>query len=229
MRSKNEQVTRMKRSLFFIAFTAAMCGGDPVAAQSTAPAGPTTQAVGAPAIASPNSAGIGAATAPPVPPADYVIGPDDVLSIVFWRENDLSAEVVVRPDGRISIPVINEVVAMGLTPEQLRQTLVSAAERYVEDPNVSVVVKEIKSRRVFIMGQIGKAGPYLLMGPTTVMQLIALAGGLQEFAKEKEIVILRKQPGAVETSIRFNYRDVVNRKNLRQNIELQPGDTVIVP
>ena len=141
----------------------------------------------------------------------------------------MSTDVVVRPDGRISIPVINEVVAMGLTPEQLRQTLMSAAERYVEDPNVSVVVKEIKSRRVFIMGQIGKPGPYLLMGPTTVMQLIALAGGLQEFAKEKEIVILRKQPGTVETSVLFNYRDVVNRKNLRQNIELQPGDTVIVP
>lgn len=214
----------MKRSLVLIAFTATVFGAAPVVAQSTTPAAPTT-----PAIAPPNSTGVGAAKPPAVPPADYVIGPDDVLSIVFWRENDMSADVVVRPDGRISIPVINEVVAMGLTPEQLRQTLVSAAERYVEDPTVSVVVKEIKSRRVFIMGQIGKPGPYPLMGPTTVMQLIALAGGLQEFAKEKEIVILRKQTDPVETSIRFNYREVVNRKNLRQNIELQPGDTVIVP
>jgi polysaccharide biosynthesis/export protein len=228
MRSKNDVVTRMKRLLVFIALTATVCVADPVAAQSTTPAGTTTPPGSAPAIAPPNSTGVGTKT-PQALPADYVIGPDDVLSIVFWRENDMSADVVVRPDGRISIPVINEVVAMGLTPEQLRQALVSAAERYVEDPNVSVVVKEIKSRRVFVMGQIGKPGPYPLMGPTTVMQLIALAGGLQEFAKEKEIVILRKQPGAVETSIRFNYREVVNRKNLRQNIELQPGDTVIVP
>jgi polysaccharide export outer membrane protein len=163
------------------------------------------------------------------PPADYVIGPDDVLSIVFWRENDLSADVVVRPDGRISIPVINDVVAMGLTPEQLRLAITAAADRYIEEPNVSVVVKEIKSRRVFIMGQVSKAGPYALMVPTTVMQLIALAGGLNEFAKQDEITILRQEPGGNQTSLRFNYRDVMKRKNLRQNILLMPGDTVIVP
>lgn len=171
----------------------------------------------------------GAVTAAPVPPPDYVIGADDVLSIVFWRESDMSADVVVRPDGRISIPVVNDVVAMGLTPEQLRQRLTTEASRYVEDPNVSVVVKEIKSRRVFIMGQVAKAGPYPLMAPLTVMQLIALAGGLEEFAKQEDIVILRQEPGGTPSSIRFNYRDVMKRKNLRQNIELKPGDTVIVP
>jgi polysaccharide export outer membrane protein len=163
------------------------------------------------------------------PPGDYVIGPDDVLSIVFWRENDLSADVVVRPDGRISLPVLNDVVALGLTPEQLRQRLTEAANRFVEDPNVSVVVKEIKSRRVFIMGQIAKAGPYSLMAPMTVIQLIALAGGLSEFAKQDEIVILRQDASGDQSTLRFNYRDVMKRKNLRQNIQLQPGDTVIVP
>ncbi len=220
---------RTKR-LFVLVVIAVVVGlGGALAAQSAAPpiskvSAPT---VGATGVASPTKSG--GPTAAPAPPPDYVIGPDDVLSIVFWRENELSAEVVVRPDGRISIPVINEVVAMGLTPEQLRQTLTSAANRYVEDPTVSVVVKEIKSRRVFIMGQVGKAGPYPLMAPMTVMQLIALAGGLQEFAKEKDIVILRQEPGGRQFSIRFNYRDVMNRKNLQQNIDLKPGDTVIVP
>ena len=165
----------------------------------------------------------------PTPPPDYVIGADDVLSIVFWREEDLSGDVVVRPDGRISMPVLNEVVAMGLTPEQLRQSLMKTASRYMEDPNITVVVKEIKSRRVFIMGQVAKAGPYPLVAPMTVVQLIALAGGLQEFAKDKDIVILRQEAGGGQSSIRFNYRDVMNRKNLRQNIELKPGDTIIVP
>jgi polysaccharide export outer membrane protein len=118
---------------------------------------------------------------------------------------------------------------LGLTPEQLRQRLTEVADRYVEDPNVSVVVKEIKSRRVFIMGQIAKAGPYSLMAPMTVMQLIALAGGLSEFAKEDEIVILRHDASGNQSTLQFNYRDVMKRKNLRQNIQLQPGDTVIVP
>jgi polysaccharide biosynthesis/export protein len=184
----------------------------------------------APQAVSPSVAGATTTvTATSPPPADYVIGPDDVLSIVFWRENDLSAEVVVRPDGKISLPVINDVVAMGLTPEQLRKALTEAAIRYVEDPNVSVVVKEIKSRRVFIMGQVSKAGPYSLMAPTTVMQLIALAGGLSEFAKQDEIVILRQEPDGTQASLQFNYRDVMKRKNLQQNIQLKPGDTVIVP
>lgn len=216
--------------LFVVVATALSLGGQLVA-QSMAPAGPKVSAPTSSAtpIAPATSAAGGGVSAPLAPPPDYVIGPDDVLSIVFWRENDLSAEVVVRPDGRVSIPVINEVVAMGLTPEQLRLKVTSAANRYMEDPSVSVVVKEIKSRRVFIMGQVAKPGPVPLMAPMTVMQLIAIAGGLQEFAKEKDIVILRQEPGGRQSSIRFNYRDIVNRKNLRQNIELKPGDTVVVP
>ena len=95
-----------------------------------------------------------------VVPADYVIGPEDILTVVFWREKDLSSEVVVRPDGRISLPVLQDVDAAGLTPEQLRDSLTKTAERFVEDPNVTVVVKEINSRRVFITGQVAKPGPY---------------------------------------------------------------------
>lgn len=161
-------------------------------------------------------------------PADYVIGPEDVLAVVFWRDKDMTTDVAVRPDGKISLPVINEVQASGLTPEQLRVKLTEAATKYFEEPTVSVVVKAINSRKVFITGMVAKPGPYPLAAPTTVMQLIAMAGGLQEYANAKNITILRMENGR-QTSRRFNYKDVSNRKNLNQNIELKPGDTIIVP
>jgi polysaccharide export outer membrane protein len=161
-------------------------------------------------------------------PTGYVIGPDDVLAIVFWRDKDMSAEVTVRPDGKITLPLINEVQAAGLTPEQLRDTLQQAATKFLEDPTVSVVVKTINSRKVFITGQVAKPGAYSLSAPTTVMQLIAMAGGLLEFADSKNITIIRNENGK-PTAYRFNYKDVLKHKNLKQNIELKPGDTVVVP
>jgi polysaccharide export outer membrane protein len=161
-------------------------------------------------------------------PTGYVIGPDDVLAVVFWRDKDMSAEVTVRPDGKITLPLINEVQAAGQTPEQLRDTLQQAATKFLEDPTVSVVVKTINSRKVFITGQVAKPGAYSLSAPTTVMQLIAMAGGLLEFADSKNITIIRNENGK-PTAYQFNYKDVVKRKNLKQNIELKPGDTVVVP
>jgi polysaccharide export outer membrane protein len=161
-------------------------------------------------------------------PADYTIGAEDILNIVFWREPDMSAEVVVRPDGKISLPLLNEVVALGLTPEQLRATLTEQAKKLIADPNVVVVVKQINSRKVFITGMVERPGPYPLGGPTTVLQLIALAGGLREYADSKNIVIMRTEKG-VSQSLPFNYNDISKRKNLHQNVELKPGDTVIVP
>lgn len=170
-----------------------------------------------------------AAIPPGVPtPADYVIGPNDVLTVVFWRDKDISGDVVVRPDGRISVPLINEVQASGLTPEQLRQQITTAAAKYVEDPTVSVVVKTINSRKVFITGQVGKPGEYPLSGPTTVLQLLAVAGGVHEFADSKHITIVRAENGR-SVAYPFNYKDVLKGKNLKQNIELKPGDTVVVP
>lgn len=168
------------------------------------------------------------AVAPVVPPPGYTIGPDDRLAIAFWRNTELSAEVVVRPDGRISLPLLNDVEAAGLTPEQLRERLIERARNFVEDANATVVVAEIRSRRVFIAGSVDKPGAYPLNGPTTVLQLIATAGGLREFVSGKDIVIVR---GAAETQARFkfNYQDVVRGKRLAQNISLQPGDTVIIP
>lgn len=163
-----------------------------------------------------------------VPPADYLIGPEDVLSIVFWREKEMSTDVAVRPDGRISLPLINEVDAAGLTPEQLRVNLTQAAAKFFETPTVSVVVKQINSRKVFVTGQVAKQGAYPLAGPMTVLQLLTLAGGVLEYADDKNISIMRVENGR-QLSFRFNYDEVKKRKNLKQNIELKPGDTIVVP
>ena len=161
-------------------------------------------------------------------PADYVIGPDDVLTIVFWRDKDLSGDVAVRPDGRISLPLINEIAAVGLTPDQLRVRVQEAAGKFLQDPTVTVQVKQINSRKVFITGQVPKQGAYPLMGPTTVLQLLALAGGVLEYADDENIVIIRTENGR-QVTYRFNYDEVIRRRNLRQNIELRPGDTILVP
>jgi polysaccharide biosynthesis/export protein len=168
---------------------------------------------------------------PLVPDSSYVIGPDDVLSIVFWREQDLTRDVVVRPDGRIAIPLLNEVQAAGLTPEQLRVHLVERAAQFLEDPNATVVVKQINSRRVFITGNIGKPGAYNLIGPTTVVQLISMAGGLAEYADRDHIMVVHAEKSAdgQPLTATFNYSQLMKGRNLRQNIELKPGDTVIVP
>jgi polysaccharide export outer membrane protein len=161
-------------------------------------------------------------------PPDYVIGPDDILSIVFWRDKDMSDDVAVRPDGKISLPLINEVQAAGMTPEQLRVALTAAANKFVEDPAVTVVVKAINSRKVFITGMVAKPGPYALSGPTTVLQLIATAGGVAEYAKSDRIMVMRTENGKT-IGRRFNYKDVSEGRNLQQNIELKPGDTIVVP
>jgi polysaccharide export outer membrane protein len=162
-------------------------------------------------------------------PTGYMIGVDDVLSILFWRDKDLSApEITVRPDGKVTLPLLNDVQAAGLTPEQLRDAVLDAARKYVEDPNPTVIVKEIKSRKVFITGQVEKPGPYPLNGSVTVLQLIATAGGLRDFADGKNISVMRMRPGA-QAVFEFNYQDLLKKKNLGQNIELEPGDTVVVP
>ena len=161
-------------------------------------------------------------------PADYIIGPEDVLSVVYWRDKDMTSEVAVRSDGKISLPLLNDVQAAGLTPKQLRDWLVEASKEYFEDPAVSVGVKLMNSRKVFITGEVYKPGPYPLVGPTTVLELISLAGGLKDYADRKNILIVRNENGR-QTSYLFNYKDVVSRKNLKQNIELKPHDTVIVP
>ena len=164
----------------------------------------------------------------PKPPADYVVGAGDVLGVVFWRERELTADVVVRPDGKISLPLMNDVEVAGLTPDQVRERVVGRAKEFVEDPNATVIVKQINSRWVYVTGQVGKPGPYPLTGPTTVLQLIATAGGVLEYADTKNIIVMRNENGK-PSYFRFNYKDVVRQRNLKQNIALKPGDTVVVP
>lgn len=161
-------------------------------------------------------------------PDDYVVGAEDVLGVVFWREAELSGDVTVRPDGRVTLPVIGELQAAGLRPEELKKQIETAAAKYVTEPNVTVVVRTINSRRVFVTGRVTTPGVHLLKGPLTVMQAIALSGGVTEFADAKNIKVLRIVDGKSVT-LPFNYKDVVRGRKLEQNILLLPGDTVVVP
>lgn len=165
---------------------------------------------------------------PEPPPPDYLVGPEDVLGIVFWKEPDLSGDVTVRPDGKITLPVLGEIQAAGLRPAELQERIVAAASKFVTDANVAVVVRTINSRKVFVTGQVKAPGAYVMAGPLTVIQAIALAGGLLEFADDKHITILRTGGADLET-LKFNYRDVARGRNLSQNVALRPGDTVVVP
>jgi polysaccharide export outer membrane protein len=126
------------------------------------------------------------------------------------------------------MPLVNDIKAAGLTPEQLRQELTKAASKFLEEPSVTVGIKAINSRKVYITGMVGKGGAYPLTGPTTVVQLISIAGGLQEFADSKNILVVRNEDGK-QVAYKFNYKDFSKGKNLKQNIELKPGDQVIVP
>lgn len=164
----------------------------------------------------------------PATPPGYIIGPEDVLGIVFWREPDMNGDVTVRPDGRVTLPLIGEIQAAGIGPEALRDRILAAAAKFMSNANVAVVVRQINSRKVFITGRVTTPGTYPLAGPRTVMQLIALAGGLNEYADAKNISILRVAGGQSQ-SFAFNYKDVAKGRKLEQNILLQPGDTVVVP
>jgi polysaccharide export outer membrane protein len=194
---------------------AVMVLAGPAAAQSTPPSATPPGPARVPAEA-------------PVTPEDYVIGPNDLLTISFWRDDTMTTDVLVRPDGRITLPLLNDIMAAGLTPEALGARITEAATKFLPDPSVVVIPKQINSRMVFITGMVGKGGPYPLMQPTTVMQLIAMAGGVSEWAKEDRIVILRSE-GGKELRFRFNYKQVLEGKNPQQNILLKPGDTVIIP
>ena len=206
------------KQLLLLTVVGVACLGVAAGAAQQPPA--TPNGVATPSTAAPTAV---------MPPAGYVIGSDDILTIVFWRDKEMSAEVVVRPDGHISLPLLNDVQAAGLTPDQLRIDLEKASAKFIKgEPNVSVVVKTINSRKVYITGNVIKGGEFPLNGNMTVLQLIALAGGLQEYADSKNIVVTRKD-GAKDQYFKFNYKDVMKQKNVEQNIALKPGDTVIVP
>jgi polysaccharide export outer membrane protein len=159
--------------------------------------------------------------------SQYAIGPADVIHINVWKNADLSQTLTVDPDGFVSVPLLGDVHVAGMTTNQLGTLLASRYKSYVVSPQVTVSVIDIRSRQVYVMGQVGKAGGYPLITPITVLQLIAQAGGLNTYAKRKNIYVLRARNGVTE-KLPFNYVNVTHGDG-KQNIMLQPGDTVIVP
>jgi polysaccharide biosynthesis/export protein len=158
----------------------------------------------------------------------YTVGSGDVLHVDVWQEQEVSQIAVVRPDGNISLPLINEVKVSGLTPLQIQDLISQKLKSFVNDPKVTVTVAEIHSKRAFITGEVTRPGEYSLNTQITVLQLIAQAGGFTAFAKTERVVVLRMVNGN-EQRLKFRYKEVVHGKNVEQNITLQPGDTVVVP
>ena len=160
---------------------------------------------------------------------DFVIGIDDVLAIDVWKEPDLSRKSQVRSDGKISLPLMGEVQAAGRTPLQLEQDIASKLQNYLAKPKVTVMVEQVNSKKFNILGQVTKPGAYPLSLAPTVMDAIATAGGLRDFAKQKNIYVLRHNPSGGESRINFNYKEFIKGGNPAQNVKLEPHDTVVVP
>lgn len=157
----------------------------------------------------------------------YIIGVDDVLTIRFWREDSLSGDVIVRSDGMISLPLINDIQAAGLTPLELCSRVTRAAEAFVQSPTVSVIVKQVNSRKVYVSGMVGSSGAIPLSGQMTVMQLIAVAGGLSDYADADNVRVIRTENGRTMV-FNVDYDDLTKGKKLEQNIVLKPGDIIVV-
>ncbi len=160
----------------------------------------------------------------PISDNAYVVGAEDVLAVTVWHEAELSKPVIVRPDGKITLPLVGEITAAGLTLPQLTAVITAGLKKYIISPEVSVAVQAVNSKKYYIQGEVLRPGAYPLVVPTTVMEGLANAGGFRDFANLRKITILR----GLER-LRFNYKEVRSGKHLEQNILLQPGDQIIVP
>lgn len=160
--------------------------------------------------------------------ADYVIGPEDGLSISVWKEPELTHGVQVRPDGKISLPLLNDIQAAGLTPQQLAASITEKLKKFVSEPQVTVIVVTIMSRRIYILGEVSRPGMFSLTHGMTVLQALSGAGAFSQFADTRKIYVLRNE-GGKEVKYPFNYREVIKGRHAEQNIELKPGDTIVVP
>jgi polysaccharide export outer membrane protein len=188
-------------------------------AQDAAPAATTTAAT-TPAAAPADAASVAGGP-------DYIIGPEDVLHIAVWKEADLTATLPVRPDGKISLPLLNDVQASGLTPMQLADSLTERLKKYVASPRVTVVVTAINSKRVYLVGEVGHTGPVPMLPNMTVLQALSSAG-MTQFANAKKIYVMRIRDGK-QLKLPVNYRKLVKGEQMDQNYLLQPGDTIVVP
>ena len=178
---------------------------------------------------SPSASTSGAASTGKSVSADpnYVIGAQDVLDINVWKEDQLTKSVPVRPDGKISLPLLNDVQAAGLTPTQLANQITEGLKKFITDPQVTVIVREINSQRVYLIGEVGRAGAYPLLPGMTVLQALSSAGGFTQFANIKKIYVLRNENGK-QQKFPFNYKQALN-ENSSENITLKAGDTIVVP
>lgn len=158
----------------------------------------------------------------------YVIQPNDILEIFVWKNPDLTRKVLVRPDGRISFPLVQDLEAAGISPGELKDRIESKLKEYLTYPNVTIIVDTIQSYRIYVLGKVMKPGALMVEKPVTVLQALALAGGFQDFAKDSEITIIRNL-GKENIVFDFNYRDVIKGKQTSQNILLRSGDVVVVP
>lgn len=164
--------------------------------------------------------GVGAA----VDPRTYVIGAEDVLAIKVWREPDFSSNYGVRPDGKITIPLVGDLQAAGLTPQRLSEQLEQALSEYINKPDVTVTIQQVNSKKFFLTGEVYRPGEYPLVTPTRIFDALSNAGGFRDFANKKKIILIRGNE-----RYRFNYQEVLKGKNLGQNIFLENGDTLVVP
>lgn len=169
-----------------------------------------------------------AAAAKGVNSETYKIGPQDVLRIDVWREEQLTRTVPVRPDGKVTLPLVNDVQAAGLTPMELATVVREGMKKYLNDPQVTVSVTEINSRRVYVTGEVARAGAFPLLPNMSVLQALSSSGGFTQFAKLKNIYVLRLENGK-QIKLPFNYKDVVSGKKPEQNLLLEPGDVIVVP
>lgn len=161
--------------------------------------------------------------------ADYVIGPGDLLSINVMNEQEVSGKVPVRPDGMITVPLIGDVQASGLTPDKLQASITKKLTDYVKDPSVTVVVEEMNSRQFNVLGKVQHPGAFPLNKPTRVLDALALAGGFNEFAKKNKVYVLRTNASGNTVRLPFNYKKIAAGEEDNENVQLQAGDTVIVP
>jgi polysaccharide export outer membrane protein len=159
---------------------------------------------------------------------NYVIGGQDVLDISVWKEPDLTRQVPVRPDGKISLPLLNDVQAAGLTPSDLAARITDSLKKFVTNPQVTVIVSAINSQRVYILGEVSRAGAYPMLPQMTVLQALSSAGGFTQFANPKKIYVMRTSSGKQE-KFPFNYNDVIKGKQSDENIVLKAGDTIVIP
>lgn len=208
-------------SAFLVLAFLVVCGAPAARAQGGKPTGTPTPIPGngaTNATTLPSEASVAA-----VDPNKYLIGPEDILFIKTWREPDWTWAAAVRPDGKITVPLIGDVQAGELTPAQLTKSLTELLTKYLNNPDVNVMVQEVRSKKYYILGEVGRPGFFPLVTPTTVLEALAQAGGFKEFADEKHIKILRGKD-----IYDFNYKEVTRGKRTEQNIFLQNGDKIIV-